>query len=167
MSTLSKRTPSGLKEQIKNAVFEHDRSRVQELLEGNPKAVRQLVALTYHQDEQIRQTSTFGVGLAAELYPTLIEKVIERLIWAMDSNSGANSTSVPDVLQAIARKNPELLLPVVPNLVRLSADEHLHDAIADTLCIVVHSLPGRVGHVMSKRLNERIERGECCEPSKR
>jgi hypothetical protein len=167
MSTLLKRVPAGLKDQVKKAVFQQDRPRIQHLLERDHKILRHLVALTYHHDERVRQTSAWSVGLAAELYPTLVEKVIERLLWAMDTNSGANSMAVPPVLQAIARKKPELLLPMVPDLVRLSADEHLHDAIADTLCIVVHSLPGRVGHVMSKRLNERIERGECCEPKKR
>lgn len=160
-----RRKPAGraLRDQIRQAANSGDLKALEQILADEPRAVRHLVTLTHQSDDSLREIACKGVGLAAKHHPELIESVIRRLIWSMNEESGANGLTAPQVLEAIARQQPELILPVVPDMVRLSADDNLHDGLADALCVVVHNLPGRVGKVMSERLQQRIDRGECCD----
>ncbi len=135
---------------------------LERLVAGDVRVVRHLVGMTHRSDAAIRKTAAAGVGLAARYHPDAIARVIRRLIWSMNEESGANGLTAPQVLEAIARVRPDLVLPVVPDMVRLSGDDNLHDGLADALCVVVHKLPGKVGDVMTQRLQERIDRGECC-----
>ncbi|MBW1806778.1 MAG: hypothetical protein JRJ87_01200 [Deltaproteobacteria bacterium] len=154
-----------LREQINAAVLGAHFDQLEDLVAKETKAVRYLMGMSYQPENNIAETAAKGIGLAARYHPKLIKKILRRLIWAMDEQSGTNSYSAPLVLQAIARERPEFLLPIVPDLVRLSINEALHDGIADALCIVVHSCPGGLGASLTKRLNERIEKGKCCDGS--
>jgi len=145
------------------AVQASDLEAVERLVSTDSRAVRHLVGMTHQPDDAVRQTACDGVGLAAKYHPEMMESVIRRLIWSMNEESGANGLTAPQVLEAIARQRPELVLPVVPDMVRLSGDDNLHDGLADALCVVVHRLPGKVGDIMTARLQKRIEEGKCCD----
>ena len=151
-----------LRTEIRAAVLEDRLEDIEQVVAGNARAVRHLMSLTYDLDTEIRDRAAKGIGLAARHHTDLGEQVVRRQIWAMNDESGTNAATAPFVLQAIARVRPELVLPVVPDIVRLSNDPGLHDDLADVLCIVVHALPGQVGHKMTASINERIEKGECC-----
>lgn len=149
-------------------VESRNEAELEQLIKEDNRSIRHLIGLSYQLDPAIQEMVAKGVQSAAKHHPSQMTNVIKRLLWAMDELSGTNAQSAPGLLQAIARQEPELLLPFVADLVRLSKDEALHDGIADALCIVVHKCPGQVGSRMSRRLQERIERGECCEsPSRR
>ncbi len=167
MAQRRKRAGSALRDRIRRAVRDGRLQEIERLVADDSRSLRHLVAMTHQPDEEVRKVACLGVGLAARYHPELVRETVQRLVWAMDTGSGGNALTAPEVLQAIARQRPELLLPVVPDLVRLSGDDGLHDGIADALCIVVHNCPGKVGNIMSKRLAERIERGECCDPRAR
>ena len=156
-----------LREELRAAVRSGRRETIEVLVAANPRAIRLLLGMTYDLEPAVRELACWGVGLAGRLFPELAERVIRRLIWSMNDESGAFGDNAPGVLQAIARENPDLLLPVVPDLVRLSEDETLHDGLADVLCVVVHSRPGRLGGALTETLNRRIARGECCGDDKR
>ena len=153
--------------EVRAAVEERRLDDIERWVADEPRVVRLLLGLTYELDEEVRATAATGVGFAARHHPSLAEATIRRLVWAMNDESGTNGVTAPIVLQAIARERPDLLLPVVPDLVRLSTDEGLHDRLADALCIVVHSYPGGVGHALSESINRRIETGECCDDNRR
>lgn len=163
MALKRKRSSAGLREQVRQAVRAGDLQALEQLVSEDAHAVRHLVAMTHQLDDAIRLTACKGVGLAARFHPEMIESVIRRLIWSMNEESGANGLTAPQVLEAIARQRPEMILPVVPDMVRLSKDDNLHDGLADAICVVVHNLPGKVGEIMSKRLQKRIEEGKCCD----
>lgn len=163
MALKRKRSSPGLRERVRQAVRAGDLEAIERLVSRDAHAVRHLVAMTHQIDDAVRRTACKGVGLAARFHPEMMESVIRRLIWSMNEESGANGLTAPQVLEAIARERPELILPVVPDMVRLSADDNLHDGLADALCVVVHSLPGKVGEIMSSRLRKRIEEGRCCD----
>jgi hypothetical protein len=129
---------------------------VEELVAKEPRAVRYLLGLTYHQNEELRKAAARGVAIAARYHPKLVENVVRRLIWAMNDESGTNAVTAPEVLEAIAREQPELLLPVVPDLTRLAADLGLHDGLAKTLHIVADRCPGKVGERLGESLNRRF-----------
>ena len=151
-----------LREQVNAAVLGANFDQLEDLIAKETKVIRYLMGMSYQPEDNIAETAAKAIGLAARHHPKLIKKILRRLVWAMDEQSGTNSYSAPLVLQAIARERPEFLLPIVPDLVRLSINDALHDGIADTLCIVVHACPGGIGASLTKRLNERIEKGECC-----
>ena len=168
LSQVQKRNSSQLRKLVKQFVESRNEAELEQLIKEDSRSIRHLIGMSYQLDQTIQETVAKGVQFATKHHPSQIGSVIKRLLWAMDELSGTNAQSAPGLLQAIAKQDPELLLPYVPELVRLSKDEALHDGIADALCIVVHKCPGQVGARMSRRLQERIERGECCEsPSRR
>ena len=63
----------------------------------------------------------------------------------MNEKSGTNARTAPEVLQAIANERPDLLLPVVPELIGLAgADPGLREGLASTLRTVARGCPGQV-----------------------
>ncbi len=142
-----------LRERTREAVRSGD---VEELVAKEPRAVRYLLGLTYHQNEELRKEAARGVAIAARYHPKLIQNVVRRLIWAMNDESGTNAVTAPQVLEAIACEQPEMLLPVVPDMTRLAADLGLHDGLAKTLRIVSSRCPGKVGERLGESLNQRF-----------
>ena len=69
--------------------------------------------------------------------------------------------AAPEVLLAIADENPELLTPVAPDLVRLSADTSLNQGLCDTLRRIAKRCPGAIGQGMTRTLNDRFRQGGC------
>jgi len=129
---------------------------VEDLVASEPRAVRYLLGLTYHENEELREKAARGVALAARYHPKLIQNVVRRLIWAMNDESATNAVTAPQVLAAIACEQPELLLPVVPDMTRLAADPSLHDGLAKALRTVASRCPGKVGERLGESLAGRF-----------
>jgi len=123
-----------------------------------------LLGLVYRTDEKIRTTAAEGIGLAARYHPKLIRGIVDRLLWAMQNDSGANAVSAPLVLYAIARQNPELLVPVISKIVITASDTSLYQGLCDTLRHVASRCPGVVGKSMTESLIKRFAQGGCCGP---
>lgn len=131
-----------------------DEAVLEALVADRSGTVRFLLGMTYRDDEARRRAAARGLALAARHHPKLIREVVRRLIWAMNDESGTNALSAPDVLFAIAEEEPELLLPVVPDMTRLSTDAGLQDGLRKTLERVSTACPGEVGDRIARSLTE-------------
>ena len=149
---------SGLREEIRLAVQQNNLATVETLVKDNPRALRHIVGLTYHADPEIRSAAAKGVGLSARHQPKLVQKIVRRFVWAMNDESGTNALTAPAVLEAIARETPELLLPMVPDLVRLAGDPGLREGIAATLRVVRDKCPGEIDRRLADALNEQLKK---------
>ena len=135
----------GLREQVRDVVSNSDDGALEALVADQPRAVRHLLGLSYRADPALRRAAARGIALAARHHPELVASVVRRLIWAMNDESGTNALCAPEVLLAIADERPALLLPMVPELMRLGADPGLRDGLAQTLRAITASCPGEVG----------------------
>ncbi|MEW6071555.1 MAG: hypothetical protein AB1726_03035 [Planctomycetota bacterium] len=149
-----------LRARIRDAVERGELGEIEGLVAGDPRAVRHLLGLTYHPADPVRQVACRGVALAGKHHRRLVQNLVRRLVWAMNDESGTNALTAPPVILAIANEAPELLLPMVADLVRLASDEGLHAGLAAALRIVSDRCPGRVGEEMQKALNQRWQGGE-------
>jgi hypothetical protein len=139
---------------IRSAVSEGRFDDLDELIADDRRTVRHLVGLSYSANAETANNAARGVGMAAIHHPSMVEAVIRRLLWAMNDESGTNALSVPAVFEAIAESNPELLLPVVPDMTRLSSDPGLRKGLRRALKTVTERCPGKVGASLTKDLNE-------------
>ncbi len=163
LRTRGRRSASGLRAQIRNAVQGDKLEAAEPLIAREARTIRHLVGLTYQPDPKVRQTAARGVAVAGKYHPKAVEEVIRRFVWAMTEESGTNAATAPEVLQAIATERPELLLHVVPDLVRLASDAQLREGLAETLRTIVERCPGKVGASLSKALTDKAgEGGGCC-----
>ena len=145
-----------LKTRTHTAVRNGSDDELERLVSEEPGAVRDALGLTYHAERGIRKRAARAVALASRRHPAMVQNVIRRLVWAMNDESGTNAATAPEVLQAIADENPELLLPMLPDLVRLSADPELSEGLATALRTVSRRYPGEIGRQLAVSLNERI-----------
>jgi hypothetical protein len=106
---------------------------------ADKRAIRHLVALTYRPEPAVRETAARGVALASRHHPKLVQEVARRLIWAMNDESGTHAVTAPEVLRAIAEESPQLLLPLVPSLLGLTADPGLREALVEVVRIVAQN----------------------------
>jgi cobyrinic acid a,c-diamide synthase len=149
-----------LRQQVEQLVRERRLSELDILVAGQPRAVRHLLSLSYQPDQETRKFAAQGIALASRHHQGLVQNVVRRLIWAMNDESGTNAQSAPAVLQAIAEEDPELLLPVLGDIIRLAADEGLYQGLAKTLRIIKESCPGKIGRSLGEALNRKISKGE-------
>jgi hypothetical protein len=150
-----------LRNQVKLAIAQGQAgqfSLIQKLVAEEPRAVRHLLGLTYHPDSKKREVATKGLVLASRYHPKLVQEVLRRLIWAMNDESGTNALTAPEVIQAIAAEEPELLLPLVPDLTRLTADPGLREGLTKALKTVAEKCPGEVGARLSASLRKRFRK---------
>jgi cobyrinic acid a,c-diamide synthase len=145
-----------LRRQVEQLVRERRFDDLDELVAENPRAVRHLLSLTYQLDDETREVAARGIALAIRHHPGLVQNVVRRLIWAMNEESGTNAQTAPTVLQAIAGEDAEFLLPVLPDLIRLAADEGLYRGLAKTLIIIKDSCPGKIGRSLGEALNRKV-----------
>jgi hypothetical protein len=145
-----------LKTRTHTAVRNGSDDELERLVSEEPGTVRHALGLTYHAERGIRKRAARAVALASRRHPAMVQNVIRRLVWAMNDESGTNGATAPEVLQAIADENPELLLPLLPDLVRLSADPELREGLASALRTVSRRCPGEIGRQLAESLNERI-----------
>ena len=153
-----------LRQQVEQAVESGDWKEMESLVADNPRTVRFLLGMTYQDDAQRRQRAARAIALAGRYHKKLVQNVVRRLVWAMNDESGTNAQTAPEVLEAIAKERPELLLPFVADLTRLAADGGLQAGLARTLRAVTQGCPGEVGQRMTRALGESMKRGGCHEP---
>jgi hypothetical protein len=160
VSSAGGRRPKGLRKRVEDAVRGASLEVLESLVASESRAVRYLVGITYGSDEAMCQTAARGIALASRYHPDLVQSVIRRLIWGMNDESGTHAVNAPLVLKAISEVRPELLLPMVPDLVRLSTDEGVREGITATLKTVAQAFPGQVGKQLGDELSEKIRKGE-------
>jgi hypothetical protein len=106
------------------------------LAAADPRALRHLLALSYRPEPELRAAAGRAIAAASRHHPELVQEMARRLVWAMNDESGTHALTAPEVLRAIAEENPELLLPLLPELLRLTADPGLHDALVGVARLV-------------------------------
>ena len=121
--------------------------------------VRYLLTHTYQPDPKLRDVACRGIALAAKYHPKQIRGIVQRLIWAMSEDSGANAANAPEVLAAIAEEVPELLRNKIADLIRLAKDSEVNEGLSATLRRLAEIYPGEVGGRLSRELNNKIIRG--------
>lgn len=127
---------------------------LEDLVSEESKSIRYLLGFTYRDDPGIRSRAACALALAAKHHPARIQSVIRQLVWAMNDESGTNALTAPEVLQAIADETPELLVPAVPDLVRLSAEPELREGLAAVLRTISRRCPGEVSRSLAESLKE-------------
>jgi hypothetical protein len=147
-----------LRERVLELVTAGEDEALNELVADEPRAIRYLVGCTYHADADMRGTACRAVGRAARHHPELVQQVVRRLVWAMNDESGTNALTAPAVVRAVAAARPDLLLPLVPDLTRLAADEGLREALAETLLYLKEKFPGSVGRGIEDSLNKEFRK---------
>ncbi len=131
----------GLSERVAEALRDGGDGKLESLVVGEPRVVRHLVAATFRPEPGIRAAAGRGLALAARHHPVLVQEVVRRLVWGMNEESGTNASGAPDTLFAIAEEAPELLLPVMGDLMRLTGDAALHDRLVEVARKVASSRP--------------------------
>jgi len=147
-----------LKTQVLELVAAGETDALDELVAAEPSAIRFLVGCSYRVDALEREVACRAIGRAGRHHPLVVQQVVRRLVWAMNDESGTNALTAPEVVKAVADETPELLLPLVPDLTRLAADDGLHARLAEILKILAAKYPGSVGRGIEDSLNRMIDR---------
>lgn len=145
-----------LRSQVRRAIDENDLEVLEELLAEDARVVRYLLGFSYLPEVELRQRAARGIAIASRYHAKQIQDLVRRLIWAMNDESGTNALTAPEVILAIADEDPELLLPVVPDLIRLAADEGLKPGLAEALRLISQGCPGKVAKELQRALNEML-----------
>jgi CobQ-like glutamine amidotransferase family enzyme len=153
---------AGLRARVRAAVEGERLEELRGLVAEDSRSIRFLLALTYETDPTVRRVAARGIALASHYHPRLVQNVIRRLVWAMNDESGTNALTAPEALQAIADERAELLVPMVPDLVRLAADDGLREGLSTMLRTVASRCPGEIGRGLSQSLSKRAKDGGCC-----
>jgi hypothetical protein len=148
-----------LRERIRELVLGERYDELETLVAEDARAVRYLMAMSYRPEPEVRRAACRGIAMAARHHPELVQQNVRRLVWAMNDESGTNALSAPGVLLAIARAEPGLLVPVVPDLTRLIADPGLAEGLTATLELVKERCPGQVGERLTRSLQRRLGSG--------
>jgi hypothetical protein len=131
----------GVKERVAEAVRLRRFDDLAAVVAADKRAVRHLLALTYRSEPAVRAAAARGLALASRNHPKLVQEVARRLVWAMNDESGTHALTAPEVLRAIAEESPQLLLPLVPSLLGLTADPGLREALVEIVRIVARHDP--------------------------
>jgi hypothetical protein len=150
---------SGLKERVLAAVESRDAGELEALIASDRRAVRHLVGFTFCDDAGARRIAAHGLAFAGRRHPAVVGEIVRRLTWAMNEESATNAVWAPDALRAIAEEAPELLLPVIPDLLRLSADPALRERLTETARLVAARYPAEAAGRMERSLADCM-RGE-------
>lgn len=140
----------GLRRRLRQLIESQATSEINELVAADAAAVRHLLSLSYQPDPELRRGAAQVLGVAGKYHPQAVQNVIRRLVWAMNDESGTNAATAPEVLSAIAEERPELLLPMVPDLIRLAADERLREGLTRALRTVAQRCPGHVAEGLTR-----------------
>jgi len=152
------------KEDLLEAVEHGDLEKIEAIVSKEKKAIRYLAGMIYGLNEEKKQIASKGIAIAAKYHPKMVRNLVERIVWAMDSNSGTNAVEAPEILKAIAKEQPKLLIPMVPEMARLAmGDSSMQVGIQETLRLLSASCPGEVSKKLSKALRERMMRGDCAQ----
>ena len=144
---------------LRAAVLAGDLAEVERLVAADRRAVRALLGLSYQADPALRDTAAAGLALAARYHPKLVAEVVRRLVWAMNDESGTNAAQGPAVIRRIAEVEPRLLLPVVPDLLRLTGDPGLRDELVAAVRRVAELLPGEAASAVRSGIGHCVKGG--------
>ncbi len=145
-------------ERLVEAAREGRAGDLSEAVSADRRALRHLVALTYRPEAESRAAAARGIALAGRRHPKLVQEVARRLIWAMNDESGTHAVTAPEVLRAIAEETPELLLPLVPSLLGLTADPALREALVEVVRLAARHDPKTAVTGMARAITS-CERG--------
>jgi len=144
---------------LRAAVASGDLAEIERLVVADKRSVRALLGLTYHADPALRDTAATGLALAARHHPDLVAEVVRRLVWAMNDESGTNAVQGPAVMRRIAEVAPALLLPVVPDLLRLTSDPGLRDELVAVVRRVAELRPGEAAMAVRTGIGHCVKGG--------
>jgi hypothetical protein len=130
-----------LRARVATAIRGQDASAIEALVAEDTRTLRHLTSLTYDTDEGIRAAAAHAIARAAHHHPQQVSELVRRLVWAMNDESGTNSRTAPEVIRAIALEQPSLLLPMMPDLARLTADQELRPLLLAAVCAVAERYP--------------------------
>ena len=133
-----------LRTRVATAIRSQDATAIDALVAADVRILRHLVSMTYDTDDRIRSAAARAIALAAHHYPQQVSELVRRLVWAMNDESGTNSRTAPEVIRAIASEQPDLLLPMIPDLLRLAADRELRPLLISAVDTVAQRYPTRV-----------------------
>ena len=119
---------------------------------ADPRALRHVLALVYRPEPAIRTAAARAIAAASRHRQELVGEMARRLVWAMNDESGTHALNAPEVLQALAETNPDLLLPLLPDLLRLTADPALHDRLVEVARLVAARDRGRAAATVATAL---------------
>lgn len=149
----------GVRERVMEAVRLQRFDDLAAVVAADKRALRYLVALTYRPEPAVRATAARGLALASHDHPKLVQEVARRLVWAMNDESGTHAVTAPEALRAIAEESPQLLLPLVPSLLGLTADPGLREALVDVVRIVARHDPKAAVNGMARAVTSCQTRG--------
>ncbi len=148
-----------LRQEVRRAAEGGELDALERLIEHDPRALRHVLALTYHSDGDLRAIAAHGMAIGGRHHPRLTQRLVRRLVWAMNDESGTNSLTAPAVVLAIARERPDLLVSVSPDLVRLATDEDLRPDLQRALRVVVDRCQKRLGSALINAIEAVLRRG--------
>ena len=149
-----------LRDEMRELIAAGDEEALDALVAEEPRAVRYLVGLSYDPDADRRALAGRGLARASHHHETLVRRIVRQLVWAMNDESGTNAVTAPKVLVALAEEQPNLLVPMIPDLFRLSAEAELHDDLAEVLRLVSEACPGEVGAKLGQQLTRELQSGK-------
>jgi hypothetical protein len=130
-----------MRERVAAAIRGQDATAIEALIAENARVLRHLTSMTYDTDEQVRAAAARAIARAAHHHPQLVAELVRRMVWAMNDESGTNSQTAPEVILAIASEEPSVLLPMMPDLFRLSAEKELRPLLLAALRAVAERYP--------------------------
>jgi hypothetical protein len=148
-----------LRERVRSLIKLGQEEELDALVTREPRALRFLLGLSYSSDAPFRHRANAALARSGNSHPDLLQSITRRLIWAMNDESGTNALTAPEVIAAIAKEAPDLLLPMVPDLIRLCGDDSLRPNLAIALALISKGCPGRVGQALQGALNKQLAQG--------
>ncbi|MDY6852398.1 MAG: HEAT repeat domain-containing protein, partial [Thermodesulfobacteriota bacterium] len=98
-----------LKTHVRRLLADNDRKGLVSLLLDDRRVVTALNRLIFDADELIRWRAVTALGWVAEEDPFLLEKIIGRLIYTMNDDSGSIGWTAPQALGEICANDPDLV----------------------------------------------------------
>ena len=148
------------RQRVRDAVQRGAVDELEALVADNPQTLRCFLGLSYSAEPESRRIAARAMATGSRHHPELVAAIVRRLVWAMNDESGTNALTAAELLQAIANARPELLLPIAPDLMRLSLDRGLRAGLLAALRTIQRSCPGQLAKDLETALNRRLPTGE-------
>lgn len=103
-----------LKTHVRRLLSDNDRKGLVSLLLDDRRVVTALNRLIFDSDELIRWRAVTALGWVAKEDPFLLEKVIGRLIYTMNDDSGSIGWTAPQALGEVCANDPDLVEDFFP-----------------------------------------------------
>ena len=149
-----------LRERVQKVIETGAEDEVEKLVASDSRSVRYFLGLSYRPEHESRGLAARAMAAAARHHPDLSQEMIRRLIWAMNDDSGTNALSATEVVQAVADERPELLIPLMADIIRLSLDDGLRDGLLRAACTVRSRCPDRISRDIDAALDEQLRQGD-------